>query len=236
VLIDLKLNGKTVMVIGGGQESYRKTMSFVDSGATIWVISKAFSSGIIKLNEAKKVNLLKTEIKDAKSFVNSLNPKPDVLLAVTNDPKLNSELVAQAKAVGCMVYSVDNPALSDFILPAIAKIGEVKIAISTSGKSPAMARVLRQRIEQMITSEDLLQVELQGYVRGIIKERISDSKVRTKVLYEILNNSSIKELLLEGKLCEAQEMAIKLIESYPIKDAIKDSHGKVNDNLTRRKK
>ena len=60
-----------------------------------------------------------------------------------------------------MVYSVDNPALSDFILPAVAQVGDVKIAVSTSGKSPAMAKVLRERIEKMITPEDLLEIQLQ---------------------------------------------------------------------------
>ena len=152
MLIDLKLDGKTIIVVGGGSESYRKTQSFVDSGAKIWVISKDFSSGIQKLGEEKKVALLKTEIKDAKAFVDSLNPKPDMLLAVTDDSKLNLELVKAAKSVGCMVYSVDNPALSDFILPAVAQIGDVKIAVSTSGKSPAMANALRERIEQLINA------------------------------------------------------------------------------------
>ena len=212
MLIDLKLDGKTVIVVGGGSESYRKTQSFVDSGAKIWVISKAFSSGIQKLHEAKKVALLKTEIQDAKSFVESLNPKPDLLLAVTNDAKLNLELVKAAKSAGCMVYSVDNPAISDFILPAVAKVGEVKIAVSTSGKSPAMARVLRQRIEKIITPEDLLEIELQCHVRSILKRQVSDPKVRRKMLYEILNNDNIKQVLREGKLCGAQEMALKLLK------------------------
>lgn len=212
MLIDLKLDGKTVIVVGGGSEGYRKTQSFVDSGAKIWVISKVFSSGFQKLHEAKKVALLKTEIQDAKAFVDSLNPKPDVLLAVTDDPRLNLELVKAAKSAGCMVYSVDNPALSDFILPAVAKVGEVKIAVSTSGKSPVMARLLRQRIEKMITPEDLLEIQLQAHVRSILKERVSDPKVRTKMLYEILNNDKIKQVLKEGKLCEAQEIAMKLLQ------------------------
>ena len=212
MLIDLKLDAKTIMVVGGGEEGYRKTQSFVDSGAKIWVISKEFSRGIQKLCEEKKVALLKTEIKDAQSFVGSLNPKPDVLLAVTNDPKLNFELVKAAKSVGCMVYAVDNPALSDFILPAVAKVGDVKIAVSTSGKSPAMARVLRQRIEKMITPEDLLEIQLQANVRSILKEKVSDPKVRSKVLYEILNNDNIKQALKEGKLQEAEKMALKLLK------------------------
>ena len=46
MLIDLKLDGKTVILVGGGSEAYRKIQSFLDSGATIWIISKAFSAGI----------------------------------------------------------------------------------------------------------------------------------------------------------------------------------------------
>ena len=213
LLIDLKLEGKTVVVVGGGLEGYRKTQSFTDSGAKITVVSEIFSGGIKRLAEEKRVTLVKAEIKDAQTFFNDLSRKPDVFLAVTNDPKLNAQLVKVAKSAGCMVYSVDNPALSDFTLPAVAKIGDVKIAVSTSGKSPAMARALRQRIEKMITPEDLLNIKLQSYVRSILKEQVTDQKVRSKILNEILNNVDIKQALSEGKLCEAQEMALKLIEN-----------------------
>jgi precorrin-2 dehydrogenase / sirohydrochlorin ferrochelatase len=212
VLIDLKLDGKTIMVVGGGAEAYRKTQNFVDSGAKIWVISRDFSAEIQKLGEEKKVALLKTGIKDAQAFVDSLSPKPDILLAVTNDSALNLGLVKAAKYYGCMVYSVDNPALSDFILPAVARIGDVKVAVSTGGKSPAMAHVLRERIEKMITPQDLLEIELQEKMRTILKDRVSDPKERSKLLYEILDNVNIKRALSEGKLTEAEELAMKLIE------------------------
>jgi precorrin-2 dehydrogenase/sirohydrochlorin ferrochelatase len=212
VLIDLKLDGKTIIVVGGGSEGYRKTLNFVDSGARIWVISKEFSSGIQKLAEEKKIDLIKTELKDAIAFIESLNPKPDMFLAVTNDSKLNFELIKAAKFVGCMVYSVDNPVLSDFILPAVAHVGDVKIAVSTSGKSPAMAKALRERIERLIQPEDLLEIKLQSHIRSILKEKFPDSNVRGKMLNEILNNDNIKQVLKEGKLREAQELALKLIK------------------------
>ena len=210
MLIDLKLEGKTIIVVGGGSEGYRKTQNFIDCGAKIWVISKEFSNGIQKLNEAKKVALVKTEIQNGEAFVCSLNPKPDILLATTDNPELNLELVKSAKSSGCMVYSVDNPVLSDFILPAVAKVGKVKIAVSTSGKSPAMAKMLRERIEKMITPEDLLEIQLQSHMRGVLRKQVSDPKVRANLLGEILNNDNIKQLLKDGKLCEAQEIAMKL--------------------------
>jgi precorrin-2 dehydrogenase/sirohydrochlorin ferrochelatase len=212
LLIDLKLDGKTVMVIGGGSEAYRKTQSALDSGAKIWVISRDFSEDMQRLEAEGKVALLKTEIKDAKAFVDSLNPKPDMLLAITDNSKLNLELIKTAKSYGCMVYSVDNPVLSDFILPAVAHISDVKIAISTGGRSPAMARALRERIEKFITIQDLAEIDLQDELRRILKERFSDPKVRRKLLFEILNNEAIKDALVEGKFDVAQQLSMKIIE------------------------
>jgi len=212
MLIDLKLGGKTVMVIGGGMEACRKVQGFLDSGATIWVISKDFTSDMLKLGEAKKLALLKTEIKNAKTFVDSLNPKPDVLLAATDNSKLNQELVKAAIAYGSMVYAVDNPTLSDFILPAVAHVGEVKIAVSTGGKSPAMAHVLRERIEKMVSTQDLLEIELQEKARAMLKERVADSKQRSKMLYDILGSVEIKKALSEGNFALAEKLALKLIE------------------------
>jgi siroheme synthase (precorrin-2 oxidase/ferrochelatase) len=75
-----------------------------------------------------------------------------------------------------------------------------------------MARALRERIEQMITPEDLLEIQLQAHVRRFLKEQVPDPKVRSKMLYEILNNNNIKQVLKEGKLCEAQEIAMKLLQ------------------------
>jgi len=212
VLIDLRLTGKTVMVIGGGVEATRKIQSFLDSEAKIWVISRDFTSELQKLGEEKRVALLKTGIKDAQVFVDSLSPKPYVLLAATNNPALNLELVKAAKNYGCMVYAIDNPELNDFILPAVAHVGDVKIAVSTGGKSPAMAHVLRERVEKMVTPQDLLAIQLQEKARAALKGKVLDQKERSKILYEILNSEGIKKALSEGKTAEAEELAIQLIE------------------------
>jgi len=212
LLIDLKLNGKIVMVIGGGAEAYRKTKSFLDSGAIIWLISKDFSDEVLKLGETKKVTLLRTEIKDAKTFIESLNPKPDVLLAATDNSKLNLELVEAAKVHGSTVYAVDNPAISDFILPAIVHVGDVKIAVSTGGKSPAMAHILRERIEKLITPLDLVEIRLQEKIRTELKQKIADPKMRRKTLYAILNSLEVKTALMEGRISEAEQLALQLIK------------------------
>lgn len=220
MLVDLNFNGKYVVIVGGGSESYRKTQSFVEAGSKILVVSRTFSRGIKELHSRGKLQLLKEEVKDGEAFVKNLKPKPDLLVAVTNDDVLNAQLIKHAKAAGCMVYAVDNPAVSDFTLPALAKIGEVRIAISTAGKSPAMARVLRQRIEKMVTQEDLLQIKLQMYARAVLKKRIRDQKVRKQILYKMLKNEEIKRFLKEGKFDEAEEMAMKILEKESRKASV----------------
>ncbi len=213
MLIDLKLGGKTIIIVGGGVEANRKIQGLLDQDAWIWVISRDFSPEIQKLGEQKRVALLKTGIKDAQAFIDSLNPKPDILLAVTNDTALNLALIKAAKYYNCMVYVVDNPALSDFILPAVAHVGDVKIAVSTSGKSPAVARMLRERIEKLVTLEDLLEIRLQEKVRLNLKGVVDDPKERSKILYDILNNVEIKLALSTGKFTEAEELAMNLIKT-----------------------
>ena len=223
MLVDFDFKGMYVVVVGGGSESYRKTPTFVEAGSKVVVVSKTFSTGIKKLHKTGKLELLQAEVKGGAEFVKNLKPKPDLLVAVTNDHSLNTELVKHAKSAGCMVYSADNPVTSDFILPAVAKIGEVRIAISTTGKSPAMAKELRQRIEKLITQEDLLQIKLQTHIRGILKKQIWDQKVRRRIIYEILENEELKKLLKEGKFEEAKEMTKKILEN-----PVKNSSGKAS--------
>jgi precorrin-2 dehydrogenase/sirohydrochlorin ferrochelatase len=212
LILDLNFEDKNVVIVGGGAEGYRKTLSFLDAGSKILVVSRTFSKGIKELHQAKKIDLLKIDIKDGEDFVDSLDPKPYLFLAVTSDHNLNLKLAKHAKSLGCMIYMTDNPSISDFILPAVTKIGNVKIAVSTNGKSPAMARVLRKRIEGIITREDMFQINLQNNTRTILKQRISDQKVRKKILCRILDDDQIKRLLKASEFDKAQRVALKILK------------------------
>jgi precorrin-2 dehydrogenase/sirohydrochlorin ferrochelatase len=212
LIIDFKFEDKYVVMIGGGKEAYSKIQSFLDAGSKVIVISRSFSRGILNLHDKKMIDLQKTEIKDGKSFVKQLNPKPDLLTVATSNHKLNAQLATCAKSEGLMVYVADNPSISDFILPAVSKIGEVRIALSTGGKSPAMAKTLRKRIEKLITKEDLLHIELQEYLRAILKREISEQKFRKKILYEVLEDKRINELLKKVKMDKAKKEAVTIME------------------------
>jgi precorrin-2 dehydrogenase/sirohydrochlorin ferrochelatase len=212
--MDFKVDGKIVVVVGGGFEGYRKLKNFLDSTTKIIVVSGEFSENIKALAEQGKICLSQIQITDVQKFIDQLSPKPDMLLAVTNDAKLNVQLVMAAKEkFGCIVYCVSDPSLSDFILPAVARVGEVKIAVSTGGKSPAVARELRQRIEHLVTSEDLLAIELQAYLRKVFKDCIADQRTRSKLLNETLNNVDVKQALREGNLYVAKALSLKIVQN-----------------------
>ena len=207
-----------MVVVGGGPEGYRKTLSFLDAGAKVLVISKTFSASFKKLNGLGKVKLLIKDIEKGFSIFDDLRPRPDLLIVATNDRDLNQELAKQAKSNNYMVLDVDNPSISDFTQLAIARIGDFRIAISTGGKSPAMARVLRKRIEKMIKKEDVLQVQLQEYMRGIIKQKVPDHKIRRRLLYTILKNDEIRKLIRNNELDKAKTIAMGLIKDSSVND------------------
>jgi len=218
LIIDFKFENKYVVVIGGGSEAYSKIQNFLDAGSKVLVISRNFSSGILSLNEKKKVDLFRAEIRDGEAFVKELNPKPDLLAVATSDHEINAKLAGCAKAEGLMVYVADNPKISDFILPAVSKIGEVRIAVSTGGKSPAMAKTLRERIERLVTKQDLLQIELQDYMRAVLKLQVPEQADRKAILYKILGDTRVNEFLKEGRLAKARKEAIVIMEKLKVKN------------------
>jgi precorrin-2 dehydrogenase/sirohydrochlorin ferrochelatase len=218
LIIDFKFEGKNIVVIGGGTEAFNKVQNFLDAGSKVLVVSRNFSRGILDLYEKKKINLLKSEIRDGEEFVKELNPKPDLLAVATSDHKLNAKLAGCAKSEGLMVYVADNPSISDFILPAVSKIGEVRIAVSTGGRSPAMAKTLRERIERLVTQKDLLQIELQNHMRKLLKQQVMEQKTRKRILYKIVEDEHVNDLLKEGKFKKAKKEALIIMEKLKVEN------------------
>ncbi len=217
MLIDFNFSEKNIVVVGGGREGYKKLLKFISEQPKIKVFSRSFSAGMKRLSREGRVELVNFEVCNVDSFIKSLNPKPDVLIAATDNPALNAELAAKAKVYGCIVYAVDNPHLSDFRLPALAEVGDFKIAISTGGKSPAMAKVLRKRVKELITEEDLLQIKLQLEVREMLKKIFPDQKTRRRIIYDILHNGKISGFLRMGRFDEALAESFRVIEEYKSK-------------------
>jgi len=213
LLIDLKLAGKIVLIVGGGKLGERKARKFLQANSKVIVVSKDFTEDLKQLGQQGKVKLIEVDIRtESSSSIGSLISNSDAVIAATNDRKLNERIAIEARKRKIFLCIVDNPSLSNFYLPAITCFGEIRIAISTGGRSPAMARILRKKLEEAITSEEALQVELQHYARKLVKARLLDKEIRQKFLYQIIQNSNIKHLLKEGNLEEAKALAKRILE------------------------
>jgi precorrin-2 dehydrogenase/sirohydrochlorin ferrochelatase len=222
VLVDLKLQGKTVMIVGEGIEVEGRTRQFLDAGARV-VVAGRFTKKLKQLDESGSITLLSAKITEKdRDLIGAQNPF--LVVIASNNVDFAQSVAEIAHSCGAMVYAVDLPSLNDLNMPAVTEIGEIKVAISTGGLSPATARILRKRIERMIKPEDALQVRLQGDTRSLIKKLIRDSESRKNLIYKIIRNKKIKELLKEARFEDAKKLAIKNILSSAKQNGGVDVH------------
>lgn len=211
--MDLNLRENLVIVVGGGTEGLRKVNSLLTQNCKILVISDKINTQLSKYVKEKKIGFKKIKLKNT-SFLSKY--KPFLVMAATDDKQLNRKIVEKAKKMRCYVYAIDDPKVSDFSHPSVINIEDtVQIAISTGGKSPAMARKLRIQAEKIfkkiVNKEEIYQIKLQQIVRNAAKEKISTQKERKKFLYSVLNDTKIKQLIKDEKLEKAQNRAMLML-------------------------
>ena len=139
--------------------------------------------------------------------------RPAVVVSVLMDEKRNRAIVDAAHAVGALVHVFDRPALSDFAMPSVGSAGPIRVAVSTSGQSPAMAAILRRRLERRIRPEDVARVRLQKRLRGPIFRALPEFEMRKETIYRILRHPEIGRLLRAGRKREAAAVARRVIDS-----------------------
>jgi len=178
--IFLKVSELNVVLIGGGSVGYEKLSFLLKSSpnARVIVAAKDFSKEIIAL--AKEFNIPLME----RAYTKNLLHKQHLVIAATNDSEVNKQIHSDAKAKQLLVNVADTPDLCDFYLGGIVTKGNVKIAISTNGKSPTMAKRLRQFFEEVIPENvDDLVLNLNRY-RKSIKGNFTDKVSRLNKLTE----------------------------------------------------
>ena len=147
MIVDLNLKGNLVIVVGGGEEGLKKVNSLLTQDCKILVISDKINTQILDYVKKKKIQFKKIKLNDA-SFLSKYNPF--LVMAATDDRRLNRKIVQKAKKMRCYVYAVDDPEVSDFAHPSVINIDDtVQIAISTGGRSPAMARKIKLQAEKV---------------------------------------------------------------------------------------
>ena len=216
MIVDLNLQGKTVIIIGGGNEAQKRINSLINQDCKILVISDSINSQINKLVKTKKIKFNKQKIHDTK-FISKL--KPNIIITTTNDKNLNQKIINSAKRSKIIVYSSDNPEDSDFSNPAIIDFEQIiQIAIFTGGRSPAMSKKIRIQSEKIfkkiITKQDIAQIKIQMIARKLAKESIPTQTQRSEYLRSIISNNEIEQLIKDGQLKKAEKRAITILRNW----------------------
>ena len=217
MLVDLNLGGKQVIIIGGGTEGLRKLKGLEDQNCQIILITNRLNKTIKHLQNEGKLSLRKEHVKDT-TFLKDYE-KPFLVLACTNNKHLNRVIVREARLTGALSYAVDDPSVSDFSYASIINVeGILQIAISTSGRSPIVARRFRIKAERvlkrLINKSDIENIRLQEDARRMIRRKIPTVSERKEFLYSVINNATIQKLIKEDRIHDARQELVALINSW----------------------
>ena len=133
----------------------------------------------------------------------------DLVIIASGDRELSNYVASIADKK--LLNRADFPNDGNLIVPTSFNIGDVEISIFTNGKSPLMARQLRKKIQEIITDEDLIKMELQDYARSILKEKVENQKERRTYLYTIFEDKNIHNLIEKNKIDEAKSYIYNFI-------------------------
>ena len=180
--INLNLNGKKVVVIGGGKIAQRKIAGLIETRADITVVSPELTP---QLNEYAQAGVITWRKKD---FSVLDIQEAFLIIAATNQPEIN--LAVQKAAQPYQLISlVDHPEESNFILPSVVKRGRLSIAVSTSGASPTLAKQIKQEIADRYGPEYKEYVDFLFMSRKYILQEIRDPKLKQSLLSAITEPS-----------------------------------------------
>lgn len=161
----LDLHGKKCIVVGGGKVSLRKIKMLLDCGAKVTVISPTLHPDLTQLVNKKALHGIsrKYELGDLEDAV--------IVIAATDVKEINEQVAEEAKRLGVFVNVIDDPDSSNIITPSFFRRGDLTVAISTAGRSPALARKLRTKLEQIFGEEYAILLPLIEEVRSELKLR-----------------------------------------------------------------
>ncbi len=187
----LNVKGKKCVVIGGGQIALRKVRALLNHGADVEIISPDLCPELAKLAESGRIPVLTREYQTG-DLENTF-----VVITATDNGEINQRVVAEARRSAVLVNAVDDAVNSDFIVPSYLRRGEVTIAVSTGGKSPALARKIRSRLEKELGDEYALLVDLVSEVRTEVRQQ--KIKIDGDGWQEALDLDLLLDLLRKGE-------------------------------------
>ena len=199
--IFLDVTGGRCLVIGCGEIAARKVASLLEAGADVVVVSPSLVEELAELARHGRIQHMKRKYAPGDMAGAAL------VYAATDDANLHQRLHADARERGIPINVADVPALCTFITPAVLTRGSLKIAVSTEGASPAMAKRIIKRLERLLGPEYGLALEVLRAARHHLKSTELDIRTRATKL-TALAASRIPEYLRKGNIDAVERIVL----------------------------
>jgi len=196
----LHIQSRKCLVVGGGQVALRKVKTLLEHNANVEVVSPTFCPELNQLATDKAIRAIPRDYK-SEDLQHAF-----IAIAATDNVKTNELVASEARRQGVLVNVVDDPKNSDFIVPSYLKRGDVIVAVSTSGRSPALARKIRSELEKNFKAEYEHLAVIADEVRSKLKQQ--GITVSSDAWQEVLSSNALMELLRRGKNREAKEIML----------------------------
>lgn len=158
----------------------RKVAGLLEAGARVKVIAPEVTEGLSRLAEEGRIEL------ELRPYRRGDLRGAFLVIAATDDPKVQEEVFAEAEEERIFCNVVDRPALCSFIVPSVVKRGRLQLAISTSGASPALARRLREQLEEQFGPEYEEYLELMARWRQEILARGLSEEEKRQIFNQLV--------------------------------------------------
>ena len=193
----LKVEDQLCVVVGAGRVGERRVRGLCDAKARVRVVGVTATEGILKLVDEGVIHLYQ------RAFEPSDLDGSALVIAATDHVDVNRAVQAAAKCRGILFCGADRHTDSDFIVPAVVRRGDLQVAISTGGKSPAYAALLRREIEAFLDDGQLL--DLMTDLRRRVYARFPNAPERRQAFWQQLVTGDTLALARKGKWAEIEE-------------------------------
>jgi precorrin-2 dehydrogenase/sirohydrochlorin ferrochelatase len=198
--IYLEMTGRRCLVIGGGAVAERKVASLLEAGAEVVVISPEATDNILRWRKEKSVEYV------ARRYQPGDLAEYEIAFVATDDGDVNAQVFQEARKLGVWVNAADDAAHCDFILPSVLRRGDLTVAVSSGGKSPALARTIREELELYFTDEYALLANLAAEVREELRARAISAPFET---WRRALSGEVRQLLMRGDLARAKSLLLR---------------------------
>jgi precorrin-2 dehydrogenase / sirohydrochlorin ferrochelatase len=183
----MKLEGRSCLVVGAGTVGEPKISSLIEAGASVRVVALHATTAVTEWAEAGAIAW------EARAFNNADLDHTFLVIAATNSRDVNAAIFYEARQRDILCNVVDDPEYCDFYYPAVVRRGDLQIAISTNGRSPALAQRIRRELEIQFGPEYGELLEELGRARQQLFASKIDPEERRRLLHELASREAFKK-------------------------------------------